>query len=89
MINNFTITGEVKEIIEDFVNEFAIKKKILKGELDDKVRLVQYPVGDFAQFYVIEFDNEAIGSVLDKGDSCILTTYYSGRNYGESTSLIH
>ena len=89
MDGEFSIRESAKEIIEEFVNNFGLEKKILKGELDDKIRLVQYPIGDDFFLYVIEFDGEAIGSVFEDDDSCIITSYYSGRNYGENTGLAH
>lgn len=71
--------SELEEHIEDQVNDildkFFCENKLTKQEIEEKVIVSVFPIGESMKILIIKYDDNPIGSVLDMGDYLIATSY--------------
>lgn len=83
----------MEEHIEDQINElldkFSYENKLTKEEIEEKVIVSVYPIGEIMKILIISFNGNPIGSVLDLGDHLIVTSYNLEVNNGKGNDNRH
>ena len=71
--------SELEEHIEDQVNDildkFSYENKLTKQEIEEKVIVSVFPIGESMKILIIKYGEDPISSVLDMGDYLIATSY--------------
>ena len=81
-------TQETIDLINDLVNNYGYINKLTANTLSDNTLVKHYPAGDKIDIFIIDYDNETIGCVLDFGDHAIVSYYYEG-DHGKSKDNTH
>ena len=69
------LEDHIEEQVNDLLDKFSYENKLTKDEIEERVIVSVYPIGESMKILIITFDGQPIGSVLDMGDYLIATSY--------------
>ena len=69
------LEDHIEEQVNDLLDKFSYENKLTKDEIEERVIVSVFPIGESMKILIIKYDDNPIGSVLDMGDYLIATSY--------------
>ena len=69
------LEDHIEEQVNELLDKFSYENKLTKDEIEERVIVSVYPIGESMKILIIKYGEDPIGSVLDMGDYIIATSY--------------
>lgn len=69
------LEDHIEEQINELLDKFSYENKLTKDEIEERVIVSVFPIGESMKILIIKYGEDPIGSVLDMGDYLITTSY--------------